>query len=100
MIWKREGDAFLAGVDFATWPIQAGETLVNANARGSLAVTVEDQAGADKTSQAIDGAPSIDGSKVVFMLAAGLVKGSYKVKVTAPTSDDELLTEVVGLRVV
>ena len=99
MIWKRAGDVFLAGVDFATWPIQPGESLVTSNARGTLSVAVKDLSGNDVTGDAIVGSPSIDGTKVVFMLGAGVAAGSYKIMVAAPTSDDELLTETVGLRV-
>ena len=99
MIWKLSGDVFLAGVDMATWPLNAGETLVASNSRGALAVVVRDKAGQDVSAQALAGSPAIDGTRVVFMLDSVLPVGAYTVTVSAPTSDDEMLTEQIPLTV-
>lgn len=97
---KRTGDYFLAAVDFSTWPINAGETVVASNTRGTLGVVVTDSAGNDVTATLIEGAPSIVGAAIVmFWLRAGTAVSAYEVLVRAPTSDGELLTELVTLEV-
>lgn len=97
---KRPADAFVAAVDLSTWPLAAGDTVVASNARGSLAVAVFEEAGADVTATLAPDAPWIlDGKQVAFWLLAGAAGSRYRVVVTAPTQQGELLSAVAWLRV-
>ena len=96
---KRPPDAIVVAVDFDT-VLNAGETVVASNARGSLGVAAADSTGADVSATLLEGAPWIvAGTQVAFWLKAGVVGPYYSVTVTAPTSDGELITERVLLEV-
>lgn len=94
---KYAGDAFWVDVDFSTWPMAVGETVVASNARGALGVVIKDGAGADVSAAMVEGVAA-SGTKVKWLLKAGAV-GNHVWTVTAPTSDGELLTETGPLRV-
>ncbi len=96
---KRAAAQFAVGLDFSTFPIVPGETLVGSNALGSLAVTATDAAGADASAAVIDGAPWISGTQVRWLLKAGTPAGWYEIVIKAPTSDDELLVDRQRLEV-
>lgn len=96
---KRAVDQLVLAVDFSR-RMNPGETVVASNARGALAVTVADSAGADVTADMIDGAPTIvAGSQVAFLALAGDTGQLYEVTVVAPTSDNEILSERAPLEI-
>ena len=98
---KRPADAFVAAVDMSPWPMVAGDTVVASNARGALGVAVADEDGADVSATLAPDAPWIlDGTQVAFWLLAGEAGSRYRIVVTAPTAQGELLTAVAWLRVV
>jgi hypothetical protein len=94
---KRAGDQFWVDLDFSTWPMAAGETVLASNARGALGVVIRDGAGADVSAAMVESAQA-SGTKVKWLLKGGTA-GNYAWTVTAPTSDGELLTETGPLRV-
>ena len=102
---KRPPDALVVAVDFGPRPggasaLNAAETVVASNARGSLGVTAADSTGADVSAALLEGAPWIvAGTQVAFWIRAGVPGPYYSLVVTAPTSDGELLTERVALEV-
>lgn len=96
--WKRPGDQYVMALDFATWPLQSGETLVASNARGSLSITAVDDLGADMATMLEP--PAIVGTEVRWLIKGGTAGRQVTVRVTAPTSDDELLTDEVRVRVI
>lgn len=96
--WKRPADQFFIALDFATWPLQSGETLVSSNARGSLAISATDDLGADMA--AMLEAPSIVGTTVQWLIKGGVKGRVVTVLVIAPTSDNEILSDEVKIRVV
>lgn len=94
-LWKRPDDVYLLGVDFSSWPIQDGESIVGSNARGVVAVRAEDVDGNDVSATLVEGPPAIlsTGTGVAFVVKAGDPGATYWLEVDAPTTDDELLTE-------
>ena len=96
-ITKRAADQFWVDVDFSTWPMAAGETVVASNARGALGVVIRDGAGADVSAAMVE-TPAASGTKVKWLLKGGAA-GTYACTVTAPTSDGELLTDTGAVRV-
>lgn len=97
---KRAADAFIAGVDMATWPMAAGDTAVASNARGALGVQAFSEAGDDVSATIVPDAPWIlAGTRVAFWVLAGAAGSRYRIVVTAPTQQGELLTAVAWLRV-
>jgi len=100
-MWKLINDLFLFEVDFSTWPLNVNENLTTSNNKGNLSVKVFDDTGTDITSSAIVGNPTLssDQTKVQIILSNGMSKGFYKIEIIAPTTDDELLSEIVNLHV-
>jgi len=100
--WKEVADIFALSVDFAPWPLNSGATLTASNAKGSLGAVIRDLAGNDVSAAMIDGSPSIDatGKLVVVTLKAGTTETVYQLTVTGPTTDGELLTQVVDVSVI
>lgn len=100
---KRVDDEFVAAIDMRPWPMRGGETIVASNDRGALDLLIEDESGADVTAALGDAtAPWITGAgndQVAFWLVGGTPGARYKIVVTAPTSDGELLTGVAHLAV-
>ena len=97
-IVKRAADAFWVDLDFATWPLAVGETVVASNARGAVGVTATDSAGADVSATMIEGVEA-SGTKVKFLIKGGAA-GNYVLDVAAPTSDGEMLTGAMVARVI
>lgn len=97
-IIKRAADAFWVDLDFATWPMASGETVVASNARGAVAVLAKDGAGADVTAAMIEGVEAT-GTRVKFLIKGGTA-GNYVLDVAAPTSDGEMLTGAMVVRVI
>lgn len=97
---KRPADAFVAAVDMSPWPLAAGDTVVASNARGALGVKAYDETGVDVTASIAPDAPWIlTGTQVAFWLLAGAAGSRYRIVVTAPTQQGELLSAVTWLRV-
>lgn len=97
-IVKRADDAFWVDLDFSTWPLAVGETVVASNARGAVGVVARDGAGADVSAAMIEGVEA-SGTKVKWLIKGGSA-GNYTLAVTAPTSDGELLTGAIVARVI
>ena len=96
---KRPPDAIVVAVDFAK-DLNPGETVVASNSRGALARTIKDAAGVDVTGTLSEGSPGIVGTaQVAFWLLAGVVGQVYEIEIQAPTSDNELLTDVKMLEI-
>ena len=96
---KRSADAIVVAVDFGG-ELNPGETLAPSNARGTLGVVAMDSTGTDVSATLLEGAPWIVArSRAAFWLLAGAPGPNYKITVTAPTSDGELITELVELEV-
>lgn len=96
---KRTPDAIVVAVEFSG-ALNPAETVVASNARGSLAVTATDSGGADVSAALLEGAPWIvAGTRVAFWLLSGVPWPFYRLEITAPTSDGELLAERVALEV-
>lgn len=97
---KRAPTVMVVAIDFAK-NLNPGETVVASNARGALTRTIKDAAGADVTGALSEGAPGIVGTAQVAMwLLAGVVGQVYTIETKAPTSDNELLTDVKMLEIV
>lgn len=97
---KRPADQFIGEVDMATWPLAPGDTVVASNARGALSVAAFDEAEADVSATICPDPPWIlAGTRVAFWLLAGTARARYKIVVTAPTQQGELLTAVAMLAV-
>lgn len=96
---KRASAQFAVAIDFSTYPITAGESLVTNGSLGSVGVLVTNQAADDVTAAAVAGAPWISGAQVRFVLKAGLPAGWYEVTAQAPTSDGEMLVDKQALEV-
>lgn len=97
-ISKLPGDEFWIDLDFITWPLNAGESVVASNARGVVGVSIRDSNGAD-VSAAMAEAAEASGTKVKWLLKGGAAGQNYVWTVTAPTSDGEILTETGAVRV-
>lgn len=96
---KRGADALVVAVDFGG-ALNPGATVVASNARGALGVVARDSTGADVSGTILEGAPSIlSGTQVAFWLLGGVPGPYYQITVTAPTSDGELIAELVALEV-
>lgn len=102
---KRAPDAIVVAVDFGTTPtgasaINAGETVVPSNARGSLAVVATDRAGNDASATILEGDPWIVAdTRVAFWILGGVAGQAFHLEVIAPTSDGELLSDRVRLEI-
>lgn len=97
---KRSIDQLVVALDFAAPVLNAGETLVASNARGTLDLIITDAAGVDVTAALSEGEPWIvAGTQVAFWLRGGAFGPYYQVEVRAPTSDGEILSARVPLEV-
>lgn len=94
---KLIGDQFWVDLDFSTWPMAVSETVVASNSRGTIGVVIKDRNGVDVSASMVEGVAA-SGQKVKWLLKGGAV-GPYIWTVTAPTSDDEILTQTGLLQV-